>query len=189
MIQKFIKLGYCKKKLKALKNKTKIAVFVQGCDVITYCKYLMGKSFLVAENIFTKDRESMETIMDFNSFQEISLIKDKLSKEKTCKDKLKLTCKYIWTRFFISKLKDHIKSVTVMTDFQISFRNRAIFSKLFNNFIYKRKHVSTNIVFTLSVESLLEFPRPYVLRIFTVHKGPIVVDITTKIYNKDKLFY
>lgn len=79
-IQKFMKLSFCKKRVKALKSKAKITVFVVGGDVITYCKYLMGKSFLIAENIFTKDREAMETIMDFNSFQEIVLIKDKLLK-------------------------------------------------------------------------------------------------------------
>lgn len=44
--------------------KNKISVFVNGNDVITFCKYSMGKSFIIAENIVTKDREIVETIMD-----------------------------------------------------------------------------------------------------------------------------
>lgn len=45
--------------------KNKISVFVNGHDIITFCKYSMGKSFIIAENIVTKDREIVETIMDF----------------------------------------------------------------------------------------------------------------------------
>ena len=42
-----------------------------------------------------------------------------------------------------------------MTDFQVSFRNRIIFSKMFNTFVYKRKPIASKIVFSLTVESLL----------------------------------
>lgn len=100
-----------------------------------------------------------------------------------------MTCKYIWTRFFVTKLKDHIKKAVVMTDFQISFQNRFVFAKEFNSFIYKKKLVFAKIVFSLTVECLLEFPRPYVFRIYTVLEGSVIVDIVARIYNKEKLFY
>lgn len=138
-----------------LRVKNKIFAVVNGNDVITYCRYSTGKSLIIVENIVTKDREVIETLMDFNSFKTVSLIKDKLSKEKTCKDKLKMTCKYIWTRFFVTKLKDHIQKSVIMTEFQISFRNRLVFVKEFTNFIYKKKLVFSKIVFSLTGECLL----------------------------------
>lgn len=114
-LQKFIKFCNCKRKINKLKIKNKIFVFVFGHDIITYCKYSMDKSFIIAENYANKDREIVETIIDLDSFKFISVIKDKLIKEKTCKDKLKLTCKYIWTKFFISKLRTHFKATTILS--------------------------------------------------------------------------
>ena len=50
----------------------------------------------------------------------------------------------------MSKLKNHFKGPR-MTEFQMGFKNRIIFSKKFNNFMYKRKMHSGTVIFTLSV--------------------------------------
>jgi hypothetical protein len=93
--------------------------------------------------------------MDTNSFNQIKLIKDKLAKEKTCSEKIKIACRFIWTKFFVSKLKDHYRGASILTDFQLSFRNRIIFAKAFPNFIYNKQIQTGKIMFTLMVESLL----------------------------------
>lgn len=183
-VQRFIKLFHSKRQISKLKRKNCISVFVQGHYVISFCKYAMGKSIIVAENILTKERASVETIMDCNSFHQIKYIKDKLEKEKSCSDKIKIACRFIWTKFFICKLKDHYRGASVLTDFQISFRNRIIFSKIYPSFIYNKQQYNGKIIVSLIVESLFEFPRPYILRIFSYSRDCIPINIREKIFNR-----
>jgi hypothetical protein len=89
--------------------------------------------------------------MDAQAFKYVYLIKNKINKERSCKDKLKMICKFVWTKYFINKLRNHYKGAGKLTDFQIGFKNRFIFTKSFNTFIYKRRIQYHNIYVSMLV--------------------------------------
>ena len=141
---------------------------------------------MTIENIENRDREEVETFFDSNLFNLIDFFKEKLSSIVSCKDKIKMLFKYARSKIFITKLRNHFRGASKLTDFQDSFRNRIIFAKLFDYYTFDHKKIKGKIVFMLIVESLIEIPRPYIFRIFTIEKceGTLEIDIKKKIFNK-----
>lgn len=115
-IQKFIKQVYSKKQIAQLRIRNKISVYIIGNEVISFCKYSSGRHFLIVENVISKDRELIETMINcMPSFHNLHMIKDKLIKERTCKDKIKLAFKFLWTKFFITQFKNHYRNPNILT--------------------------------------------------------------------------
>lgn len=93
----------------------------------------------------------MDTFFDSSAFNLIDVLREKLSTITSCKEKIKLICKYARGKIFIAKLRSQFKGVNKLTEFQKCFRDRIVFAKSFKNYIYNEKRVEGKILIMLIV--------------------------------------
>ena len=135
-IQKNIRLFLSKVKLQKLLTNTRLLVKVHGKIIYTLKRCLNAKTTITIENIETRDHETKETFLDISSFNLIDVIRDKLNAIPTCKEKVRILTKFARGKIFITKLRNHFRESSQLTDFQESFRNRIVFAKIYPVFLY-----------------------------------------------------
>ncbi len=126
--------------------------------------------------------------VNFYNLAFIHKIKDQLINDD-CNEQLNVINHYFRLREFAFKFIKKSQQVKLDTNFSTKFKKSLCFAKIMKQYLYRGKFIDGKMMYMLTVADFQTFPRPYMLRVFTVeNKNLYIVDYEQKIYNSEKIF-
>jgi hypothetical protein len=97
--------------------------------------------------------------------------------------------KFFRLRNFAYKFIKKSQEVKLDTKFSTKFKKSLCFAKVMRQYLYRGKLIEGRMMYMLTVNNFEAFPRPYLLRVFTIeHKSLYSVDCEQLVFNSEKIY-